>query len=376
MIRFYTFFLFLICIPVLLLSLITFILQITSQARETDISLQPVVSLAASTQGVIPVSSKETTEVPGEIIFVGDVMLARNVELLMHAYGSTYPFLNTRAIFGTTSAVIANFEASIPTTHMPTPPSVMRFSVSSSLLGGFSQSGITHVSLANNHALDYGEDAYSNTRIVLEKNGIAPFGHSNVLSTTSLTYITVGQYTIGIIGIHTLFSPPAVSVLKALMAELTTTSDIQIAYVHWGEEYHVIHNASQQKLATQLVALGIDAIIGHHPHVVQDVQVIAGVPVFYSLGNFIFDQYFSTPVQVGYALSLQLLADSISYTFVPVTSLGNRSQPRLMVGTEKMVFLDDLATRSDILLRQDIKENKLILPYLLATSSKDVTIEK
>ena len=125
-------------------------------------------------------------------------------------------------------------------------------------------------------------------------------------------------------------------------------------YVHWGDEYELVHNAKQRDLAEKLIAAGVDLIIGHHPHVVQDIEVIDGVPVLYSLGNFIFDQYFSTEVQIGYTVDLVLSSTSQKVNLVPHTAQA-KTQPRLMTETEKIGFHEALAHRSDPTLTNAIK---------------------
>ena len=75
--------------------------------------------------------------------------------------------------------------------------------------------------------------------------------------------------------------------LEAMSAALTAadTCDLAIVLPHWGNEYQLRHSASQEKYARWFIDHGADAIIGAHPHVIQDMQEIDGVPVFYSLGN-------------------------------------------------------------------------------------------
>jgi Bacterial capsule synthesis protein PGA_cap len=310
----------------------------------------------------------------GPIIFTGDILLARHVEFLMERNGTEYPFVHLRPLFASSTAVIANFESSIPATHAPTPNGKMVFSTKAEYASLLHQVGVTHVSLANNHATDFGEAAYQNTVTTFEATSIDPFGHPRTLSTTSVTYVTYEDKTVGVIAIHTLFTPPTKSQLESLVRDMTAASDIQIAYMHWGNEYEIRHGLAQQALAETLVDFGIDAIVGHHPHVTQDIQLINSVPVFYSLGNLIFDQYFSGEVQQGYLLSLTISDTELAFTLVPVTSLGTRAQPRLMNQSENNVFLHSLALRSDVILSESIKQGKVIVPISLATSTKNSII--
>lgn len=308
------------------------------------------------------------------ITFTGDIMLARSVELSMKGNGSSYPFKNVLSLVASSAAVVANFESAIPRIHIQTPPTTMRFSVDPTYVPELRESGITHVSLANNHSLDYGQLGYENTVRVLTASGLVPFGHSTTLSTSSITYIQVGSTTVSILAIHTLFVSPSPLQLSTLIAYMKATSDIQLAYIHWGTEYQLVHDTTQMTLANYLVALGIDGIIGHHPHVVEDIQLVNNVPVFYSLGNFIFDQYFSEEVQKGLLVRLEITETELIYHLLPVTSLGSRSQPRLMTEIEQSDFLTKLAARSAPALSSSIKAGKLIFPRGLAVMPKNSII--
>ena len=308
------------------------------------------------------------------ITFTGDIMMARSVERWMNENGADYPFRNVAALAASSSAVVSNFEAAISEVHIPTPPLIMRFSVDQRFIPALRRSGVTHVSLANNHTLDYGQSAYRNTRAMLAANDIVSFGHSTTLSTSSITYIKAGSTTVSILAIHTLFVAPNPVILRDLVEYMKKTSDVQLAFIHWGTEYKPSHDAGQATLANYLVTLGIDAIIGHHPHVVEDVQLIGNVPVFYSLGNFIFDQYFSTPVQLGLVLRLDFTADNLVFTLLPVTSLDSHGQPRVMNDTEKATFLANLSLKSAPALAPNIKAGKVIVPLPLVKKSEDSMI--
>ena len=101
------------------------------------------------------------------------------------------------------------------------------------------------------------------------------------------------------------------------------------------------HPKQQEELAHALIEAGADAVIGNHPHVAQDIEVYEGVPIFYSLGNFVFDQYFSQDVQEGLMLTVSVVDAKLQFTLTPVTSLGTPATPREMEGQQK----DDLIAR-------------------------------
>ena len=110
--------------------------------------------------------------------------------------------------------------------------------------------------------------------------------------------------------------------------------------------------AVQQALAQHLVGEGVDDIIGHHPHVVEDIARIDGVPVFYSLGNYVFDQYFDAEVESGLAILMSIEKEQLVFDLAPV--LSKRSVPTLPSKNDAKSFLASLAERSDVSLQSDI----------------------
>ncbi len=320
------------------------------------------------------------TEAPSQyqsIVFTGDMMLARNVEYLMETESPQYPFaaLPLKKYFPN-AAIVTNFEASIPKIHVETPPYHMRFSVEEGLLSVPATEGITHASLANNHSSDHGHEGYSNTIAALEGNNITPFGHYSEVTNDSVAFISLYDVTVSIIALHAVSEYPSLSDLEAVFKFMNVRSDVQLVYIHWGEEYKTLHRANDEKLAKSLVALGADAIIGHHPHVTQDIQLINGVPIFYSLGNFIFDQYFSQAVQEGYLLQLIIDGSDLGFEIIPISSVGTLSQPAVMHPKDYERFLSALATQSDSVLQTHILSGFIPLSLLVATSSKMAIINE
>jgi poly-gamma-glutamate synthesis protein (capsule biosynthesis protein) len=126
--------------------------------------------------------------------------------------------------------------------------------------------------------------------------------------------------------------------LKKLLREMEEKTDLTIVFVHWGEEYRTVHTDAQELLAHVLIDSGADAIIGHHPHVVEDVDEYRGKPIFYSLGNFIFDQYWGPEVEEGYAVRVTLKKRSVTYELLPYI-MKERSAPEFIDGEEHTTFL-------------------------------------
>jgi poly-gamma-glutamate synthesis protein (capsule biosynthesis protein) len=225
------------------------------------------------------------------------------------------------------------------------------------------------LSQANNHSFDYDAKGFTYTRQALERHSIVAFGNSSEITKTSISYLESETGTVALVGINASADIPRTQEFAATLEEASKQSAMQIVYIHWGNEYESIHSRAQELLAREMVAAGADLIVGHHPHVVQDIDVIDGVVVFYSLGNYIFDQYFSQEVQEGLVLALSLDETPV-VMLVPVSSAATLSQPSLMQPQPHSQFLDSLAQRSDAQLQENIKKGVIPLGLGVATSTK------
>jgi hypothetical protein len=310
-------------------------------------------------------------EIPERISFTGDIMLGRHVEHLANVHGVDYITAGLPVGYlASSSVVVVNFESAMANPHVRTPSFAMQFSTPTSMLTVLETFNVTHASLANNHSLDYGVSGYHHAIAELSQSGIATFGHATQVSSSSVAYVSLDDLSVAVLGIHTLFTKPDVVQLQTQLRDLGRTTDVQLVYVHWGTEYQTTHSPAERSLAEALIEAGADGIIGHHPHVTQDIELIAGVPVFYSLGNFIFDQYFDADVQEGYNLHLEKgEVGQLIWTIEPHISQV-KSQPRLKNPYEKADFLTKLATRSDLVLSDYIVAGRLLSSFTLATSSE------
>ncbi len=313
--------------------------------------------VSVDTQGTSSISV--VTEKPNYVFFTGDVMLARHVEVLLREnLIKPYDFIS---LFATAKAVFTNFESAMSNPHAPTPSGAMRFSSTQSSLAVLETLHVSHASLANNHSRDYGREGYAYASESLRALGIEPFGDAVTVSSSSLTYAEIGSTTIAVLGIHTLFVSPDRTIMKNLLSEAKSKSDVQFVYIHWGDEYELVHNRSQEELATWFAAEGVDAVIGHHPHVVQDIGLIQNMPVFYSLGNFVFDQYFSVDVKTGLVLGLEVTPQTLNFTLYPQSQCA-KATPCLMSKEAETTFLLGLADRSDEALFDQIVAKNIVIP--------------
>ena len=340
-----------------------------SKGEMSTISPEAPLALPRTVQQAFLASYQ--ADVKTGILFTGDVLLARNVEYLMKRESTDYPFAGVELdALLPGAAVVGNFEAAMPRIHQPTPALAMRFSVNPSSLQALMTAGFTHMSQANNHSYDYGEEGFYSATEALLAAGLIPFGNGRTINKESITYINTTAGKVALIGIHASDVVPARSTLKTVMAHAGRQSDLQIIYIHWGTEYKLVHNSAQEEIATTLIEYGADLIVGHHPHVVQDVQLIDGVMVFYSLGNYIFDQYFDKDVQEGLVIGLTFVDNEAKIRVLPVSSVGTLSQPWPMTEGKRTTFLKNLAARSDARLSEQLRAGEVPLSSMVASSAK------
>lgn len=209
--------------------------------------------------------------------------------------------------------------------------------------------GVDIVSLANNHAYDYGPEALEDTLDTLRETGIPYVGAGrDIGEARKPVYYIVGDIKIAFVSatqIERLDTPdtkeatetsPGVfrcwngEKLMETVREAAKNSDFVVAYIHWGTENQAELDWAQLKQAPELVAAGADLVIGDHPHCLQPIGVIQGVPVIYSLGNFWFN---SKTLDTG---MVEVVIDEtgiVSYQFVPCLQSGCKTT--LLQGAEK-----------------------------------------
>jgi poly-gamma-glutamate synthesis protein (capsule biosynthesis protein) len=295
-------------------------------------------------------STKETPP----LLFVGDIMLGRHVETLAKRYGDELFMFASTTEYLKQHITIANLEGPIPEDHVQTPVNGFSFSFASSTSRILKLGGIQAVSLANNHMFDKGRNGYEETKQALEQGGVAHFGGYSP-TTDDYFETKLGTTTVVVYGITMIATgwdeSQALNVTEKLRKEHPQAH--LIAFLHWGDEY-VTQNIYQRAFTHKLIDRGVDTIIGAHPHVVQGVELYKEKPIFYSLGNFIFDQYWRSDLEDGYMVRISSLDSGIRYELVPVRS--SRSMPAIATESARLRVLDDIAKQSDVVLVDSIKK--------------------
>lgn len=259
------------------------------------------------------------------IVFVGDVMLSRKIgELMANKNDYRFPFLKIASTTGAADIVFANLESPLSSRGVKS-GSIYSFRADPRAMEGLTFAGVTAVSVANNHIWDYGRHAFEDTvEYLLEKGIAAVGGGKNYEEAHAPKIITVGKTRVAFLAYTNLLpvslglssSTPAVArfddeTLKTDIAQAKELSDFLVVSFHWGDEYRTKRNAEQERVAKLSIDAGADIIVGHHPHVVEEVEEYNGGWIAYSLGNFIFDQNFSEDTRRGLALDVAVKDDKI-----------------------------------------------------------------
>lgn len=297
-------------------------------------------------------------EKPIEFIVTGDIMLGRFVEVLMNENEQDYPFKFMQKFLHSVPFVIGNLEGPIVENHIPTPSLTYIFSFPSNTADLLKDNNISVVSLANNHALDQGEVGYEDTKKFLTEAGVPYFGHPISVGGISVLRKKFESQNLVFVGFNATW-PYEEKEYEDLIKKESLGNNFVIVMIHWGDEYKLISNETQKRLAHLFIDAGADVVFGSHPHVVQEVEVYKNKAIFYSLGNFIFDQYFSNEVKEGLLVKVLLQDEKVSYELYP--TLSPRSQPSLMEGFVKENFLQKLANKSSNKIKESVTKGSIEL---------------
>ena len=261
-------------------------------------------------------------------LFVGDIMLDRGVKTLIDQKGLNYLFdeLAGDGFFSGYDLIGANLEGVVTNNgQYYQPVKEFDFVFHPETVSRLADYGFNFFNLANNHFDDQGERGIAETRKNLSNLGFYFSGcQDGLIAECSSTIISIKDEKLGMVGLSTVGTKFDLEKAGEAINLLKGKTDWIIVNIHWGEEYDTHFDKIQQEIAHKLIDYGADAVIGHHPHVVQEVEVYNSRPIFYSLGNFIFDQYFLNEAQEGLAVSLNFLGDIIDYSLHPLGSSAGK----------------------------------------------------
>ena len=286
-----------------------------------------------------PSPSPSPTVVPvTTLLFTGVIVPARCVQAAIDASGDPdYPYEAVREVIsqadvavGTLNAVISDFPP-----HTGCVPTYVLVG-SANNADALERAGFDVMSVATNHIkncgpANCGDRPFLETLDNLRRVGILPVGAGlNHAEAMQPVVVTANGVRFGIVSLGQIEpmafageDTPGIAILnkenlEAAIAAARQVSDVVIAMPHWGPEDVAIPNGIQQNLARQAVEAGADLVVGNHTHVVQAIQEIDGVPVFYGLGNFVFDQTWADDHQQGVILLVRYAGEKyLGYELIP-----------------------------------------------------------
>ncbi|MDA1060814.1 MAG: AmmeMemoRadiSam system protein B [bacterium] len=290
------------------------------------------------------------------ILAFGDIMLGRYVRTLMDKAGSKgYVFENVRGyegrFFEGADIVHANLEGPIKGVGKKG-GTAMSFAFNEDIAPFLKNVGFNLLSIANNHAVDQGWEGRDTTISALNKAGLSWCGHPSEVDPLSVSYKWVGDKKVAFLCFQDITHKLDDDAALKLISQVKKTSDYLIVSVHWGIEYKQRADYSTQvEPGHAFIDAGADFVIGHHPHVVENFEIYKGKFIFYSLGNFVFDQYWSIMTQEELAIGIVLDDDDDGeglrtkvYLF-PMKS--DHSQSRLMNEEERSAWTEDFLLYGD-----------------------------
>jgi len=328
----------------------------------------PVVAGFKQPNEEAQVNNGETVIEPLKILAVGDIMLDRYVGTLIKKHDTDWLFASllktSPEFFAKHDLIMANLEGAVTNKGAHYPPVASNdFAFAPNLVKDLGSYNFNYFSIANNHIVDQGQKGYIETTKNLALMGFNYSGAPDSQVDHRSVYIKqIDGRKIAMVALSMVYNDFDLTKAQTLITEAETRSDLQIINIHWGKEYETQFNEKQQLVGQALIDAGADLIIGHHPHVFQGMEIYKNKAIFYSLGNFIFDQYWSAETQRG--LAIGIVYQNQVWQF-HLFGLGSKmSQPYLVTDTAKDKFLADFASRS-----------KLEKKYLEQIKSGVITLE-
>lgn len=276
---------------------------------DCGIVLEETPSMTESESGTAPkeiLTEEQQADEPVSLLFSGDVLLSNYVLNAYDKAGGIHGVLDDgyRQLIDDADFFFVNEEFPFSDRGTQAPDKQYTFRLPPEKVSMLVEMGVDAVSLANNHALDFGTDALLDTCDTLDGAGILRTGAgADLEGAKRAVEVEIQDKKIAIIGATRVIPvadwatfgdnpgmlatyDPAIllEAIKALKAEY----DYVIVFVHWGVERAERPEEYQRNLGRQYIDAGADIVIGSHPHVLQGVEYYKDKPIVYSLGNFVF----------------------------------------------------------------------------------------
>lgn len=269
------------------------------------------IALAVSLLGGLTSIQAKVSADSLRIILTGDILLDRGVrQIIEHAPSVEIAFnklldIRTDSLFHHAERVIGNLECPATSIKQPVFKRYM-FRAEPEWLGQLARHGFTHINLANNHSIDQGRKGLTDTQVQIKKYGMTPLG-AGLNMEEALQPVCIAEYPRKVWYISRLKMPlenfafltdrPCVAqesidcmVQRIALLRKQNPEAYIIVSLHWGQEHTLTPTLNQRRQAHQIIDAGADILVGHHTHTLQTIENYHGHPIYYSIGNYIFDQ--------------------------------------------------------------------------------------
>lgn len=240
-------------------------------------------------------------EPPLDLLVGGDVMLAGRTRPFLAHHGRGYPFASVRPLLAHAAHVLANLEGPLAR-RAPRQETDRNFSyrISPLTAAALADAGIGLLTLANNHLMDCGREGVVETLEALARAELRAAGVGLDRAAAHAPIVARAAHgTLGVLGYYwnrrcaaTATRPGAAmddpASLEADIPALRRQVDLLVVTCHWGVPYERVPAEDVRARARRAIELGADAVVAHHPHVIQPCELHRGRPIFYSVGNFAF----------------------------------------------------------------------------------------
>ena len=291
-----------------------------------------------------------------KMLFAGDLMFDRGTRDIIEDNNADYLFTDVKNLFSSSDITVANFECVACDTTLKPINKKFTFRANPEWLSSLHNNGITHVTLTNNHSFDFGEEGVKQTATNLKHYQINFIGYNpnNNLSCFP-TIIEKKENTIAVFSScflkqnNSLICSENTYTLSERIRVFKVTHPSYLVFVclHWGIEMELKPTSKQIEQAHLLINSGADAIIGHHPHVVQTIELFKGKYIFYSIGNFIFDNN-NSPANQGIFASFSFSKGVIEpVRIIPFNIVKSKPKPMDVKESEK--FMNEISSVSPTL---------------------------
>lgn len=290
-----------------------------------------------------------------KILFVGDIMLARAVgDQINEHQDNNYPFNYVIDFLKKADLTFGNLEGPVSNQGRDL-GHLYSFRAEPKTLDGLAAAGFDILSLANNHSYDWGPEALIDTIDNLRAQNIAPLGagtnyqeayrpiiieiNGQKIAFFAATNIPpknaeAGEFKAGIAWMR-------LKIFEQKINQIKSQVDFTVVSMHSGTEYQNYSNSTQQNFARKMIDAGADLIIGHHPHVVQELEKYQNGYIFYSLGNFIFDQNWSNETAIGQVVEIKLNRELKEINVYRSQISPQTFQPKIQLDSKKQIFSQD-----------------------------------